>query len=128
MTATRNDQRGFTLISVLIAITMLAVGLMALARTENLLARTQAGTANRAAALSVAQNYVEQLRSRDSSLSTELAVRVDEHGDAATAGIYQRSALVSNDTPTLQRVTVQVDYPGARTPVELTTLIFRGAP
>ena len=70
--------------------------------------------------MSVAQNYVEQLRSRDSSLSTELAVRVDEHGEAGTAGIYQRSALVSNDTPTLQRVTVQVDYPGARTPVELT--------
>lgn len=128
MTARPRNDRGFTLISVLIAITMLAIGLMALARTQSLLTRTQAATARRAAALAIAQDYLEELRSRDSALATESAVAVDEYGDALAGGSYRRSAMVSDDSPTLKRVTVQVDYPGAPGPVELVTLIFRGAP
>lgn len=128
MTARPRNDRGFTLISVLIAITILAIGLMALARTQNLLARTQASTASRAAALAIAQDYLEELRSRDSSLVTESAAAVDENGAAVAGGAYRRAAVVSDDSPTLQRVTVRVDYPGAPGPVELVTLIFRATP
>ncbi len=129
MRAVRRAERGFTLLSVLIAITMIAIGLMSLARTQALLAHTAGGTAARAAALALAQGYVEVLRSRSpSTLSTEAAVAVDGAGQPASLGPYSRSTVVSTDAPNLRRVTVQVAYPGGAQPIELVTLIFGSAP
>jgi type IV pilus assembly protein PilV len=128
-TVRRRDERGFTLISVLVAITILAVGLLALARTQELLARTQGATAYRATALSIARGYVEELRSRDAAtLASEAAVPVDRLGEPSAAGPFSRATVVSSDAPNLARVTVHVGYPQAKQPIELVTLIFRGTP
>jgi len=123
------SERGFTLLSVLIAITMLAIGLMALARTQALLTRTQGATATRATALAIAQEYVEVLRSRDAGmLASESPVSVDELGRPNASGDYYRSTTVSTDAPNLRRVTVQVTYPRASLPIGLITLIFQATP
>ena len=129
MSAHRRSETGFTLVSVLISVTMLSVGLLALARTQALLTRTQGSTATRSTALAIAQAYVEVLRSRDpGTLASESAQAVDAQGQADTQGQFTRSTLVSTDATNLRRVTVQVSYPGAYVPIELVTLIFRGTP
>jgi Tfp pilus assembly protein PilV len=129
MTKRVRNEAGFTLISVLIAVTMLVIGLMALARTQALLAKTQGSTSVRATALAIAQGHVEVLRSRPpATLATESAVGVDELGQPSPGGRFSRTTVVTTDAPNLRRVTVEVSYPGASRPIELVTLIFGGAP
>jgi Tfp pilus assembly protein PilV len=129
MNPRRSNEGGFTLLSVLVAITMLVVGLMALARTQAVVAKTQGNTAVRATALAIAQAHVEALRSQDpAALVSEAAVAVDNQGQPVSGGPFSRTTLVSADAPNLQRVTVRVGYPRTSLPIELVTLIYRGAP
>lgn len=125
----RRQERGFTLVSVLIAIVLLTVGLMALARTQSLLVSTQATVATRSTALAIAQGYTEMIRSRDpATLATEAAVAVDDQGQPSVQGQFSRSTVVTNDAANLLRITVQVDYPRERMPIQIVTLIFRRTP
>jgi type IV pilus assembly protein PilV len=124
----RPKARGFTLISVLLAVTMLTIGLVALARTQALLTSAESGVSSRAVALSVASAYVEQLRGRDPwTLVSEAPVAVDAEGQPAAAGAYRRSTIVTLDQDNLLRLRVLVAYPRGPTPIELTTLIYRPA-
>ncbi|HEY7636139.1 MAG TPA: prepilin-type N-terminal cleavage/methylation domain-containing protein [Gemmatimonadales bacterium] len=117
---------GFTLISVLVAVVMLAFGLMALARTQSILMTAENGVANRSAALSVAAGYLEQLRSRDpATLASEAPVAVDAEGAPAAGGPYYRSTVVTQDQANLLRVRVLVTFARASQPIELITLIYR---
>jgi type IV pilus assembly protein PilV len=126
--ALRNEG-GFTLISVLIAIVMLSVGLVALARSQSMLMTTQNRLANANTALSIARGYMEQVRGRDPwTLATEAAVAVDELGVVNAAGTYQRSMDVTLDASNLARVTVRVTFPRQTMPVEVITLIYRALP
>jgi type IV pilus assembly protein PilV len=125
--AVRRGDRGFTLISVLIAVVMLSVGLLALAKVQSSIVRTQRETALRSVALSVARSYVEEIRSRDPwTLASEAPVQVDLRGQVAAAGPLTRRTIVTQDAVNLLRITVQVDYPGQRQPVQLITMAYRG--
>jgi Tfp pilus assembly protein PilV len=120
------EEGGFTLISVLVAVVMLAFGLMALAKTQSILMAAETGVANRSAALGVAAGYLEQLRSRDpATLVSEAAVAVDAEGQPAAGGPYYRSTVVTFDQPNLLRVRVLVTFTRASAPIELITLIYR---
>ena len=78
MTQTR-DTRGFTLVSVLVALLILTIGLLALARAQALLVSNQTNTANRSTALTIARGYTEVLRSQDPwSLASQPVTTVDE--------------------------------------------------
>jgi type II secretory pathway pseudopilin PulG len=126
MTA-RRGKRGFTLISVLIAVVMLSVGLLALAKVQSSIVRTQRETSLRSTALSVARSYVEEIRSRDPwTLVSGAPVRVDLRGQLAANGPLTRRTIVVQDAVNLLRITVQVDYPGQRQPVQLITMAYRG--
>jgi type IV pilus modification protein PilV len=126
MTA-RRGKRGFTLISVLIAVVMLSVGLLALAKVQSSIVRTQRETSLRSTALSVARSYVEEIRSRDPwTLVSEAPVQVDLRGQLAANGPLTRRTIVVQDAVNLLRITVQVDYPGQRQPVQLITMAYRG--
>ncbi len=123
------DEGGFTLISVLVAVVMLAFGLMALAKTQSILMAAETGVANRSAALGVAAGYLEQLRSRDpATLVSEASVAVDAEGQPAAGGPYYRSTVVTLDQPNLVRVRVLVTFTRASAPIELITLIYRKTP
>jgi Tfp pilus assembly protein PilV len=129
MSQRQPQERGFTLVSVLIAVVLLTFGLMALARTQSILVATQGTLATRSTALAIAQGYTEVIRSRDpATLATEAAVDVDEQGQPSVQGKFSRSTVVTNDATNLLRVTVRVDYPRERMPIELVTLIFRRTP
>ncbi len=125
--AQRRAEGGFTLISVMIALVMLTIGLMALAKVQTSLVRTESDTALRQIALSVARSYTEELRSRDPwSLATEAPVNVDIRGQVSAAGPLIRSTSVVVDAGNLVRVTVQIDYPGQTQPVQIITMAYRG--
>jgi Tfp pilus assembly protein PilV len=125
--AQRRAEGGFTLISVMIALVMLTIGLMAVAKVQTALVRTERDTALRQIALSVARSYTEELRSRDPwTLATEAPVNVDIGGQVNAAGPLTRSTSVVEDAGNLVRVTVQVDYPGQMQPVQIITMAYRG--
>jgi Tfp pilus assembly protein PilV len=59
MRTPRGNEAGFTLISVMIAVILLSLGLIALAKAQGVLARSETDTANRSSALAIAQGYTE---------------------------------------------------------------------
>lgn len=59
----RNHNAGFTLIEVMVAVVILAVGLLGLAKFQSELTRSAAATKDRAAALALAEKKIEDLRS-----------------------------------------------------------------
>lgn len=125
-TTPRQDQGGYTLLSVLLAVFILSIGLVALARTQSGLMASHQNTENRDVATSVASSYMEDLRGRvPSTLVTEPPVKVDARGAADPNGAYTRTTTVTMDNPSLLRVLVSVSYPRMNQPVNLTTLIYR---
>ena len=120
------SERGFTLVSVMIAIILLNLGLLALVKAQGVLARSQTDTATRATALAIAQGYTEVLRSRNpATLASEAAVQVDAEGQPAADGVFFRSSTVTSDAANLLRVTVNVTYPRGTQPITLITLIYK---
>jgi type II secretion system protein I len=120
------NERGFTLISVLLAISMLTIGLLALARTQAILTSSESGVSNKAVALAIATDRMEQLRGADpATLVAEPAALVDANGQPSASGAYQRSVTVTLDQANLLRVTVIVTYPRMTTPVQLEALVYR---
>ncbi len=122
----KRSERGFTLISVMIAIILLNLGLLALVKTQGVLARSQVDTATRATALAIAQGYVEVIRSRNpATLASEGAVQVDAEGQPSASGVFVRSSTITSDAANLLRVIVNVTYPRGTQPITLITLIYK---
>lgn len=125
------NERGFTLISVIIATVMLSIGLLALARTQTALVSTQASLQRRTAALGIAQAYLDEKRSGDLwALASEPAASVDEHGVPSANGPYSRSTSVADvvaGKDEFIQLVVSVGFPGSPNPVQLVTLIYRKA-
>ena len=120
------NERGFTLISVLLAVSMLTIGLLALARTQAILTSSEAGVSNRAIALAIATDRLEQLRASDpTTLATEPPAMVDANGNLSATGAYERSVTVTLDAANLLRLRVTVNYPRMTSPVQLEALIYR---
>ena len=116
---------GFTLISVLVAITLLSVGIMALARMQFTIVRVTREESSRTMALQLATTYLEEVRSRDPwTLSTEAATAIDSTGAVNAAGTFTRQLTVTNLGTQLLRVTVAVTPRDARA-ISLQTMIFR---
>lgn len=127
--STPRGERGFTLISVMLALAIISVGLIAVARTQTNLTATQTNTGNLAVAHGIARSYTEELRGRaPATLASEAAVAVGADGRPAAGGPFRRSVQITDAGPNLLRMTVQVDYPRARQPAELVTMVYRPAP
>jgi type IV pilus modification protein PilV len=122
---TRTREAGFTLISVMMAVVILSIGILALGRSQAMLVRAQATSAQRDIALSIARNYVEEVRSRTTALASEGAVAVDETGTPSAAGAYRRSLTVADLGNNLFQTTCDVTYPRGTRPMQIVTLIFR---
>ena len=119
------NEKGFTILSLLVAIVLLSIGIMALARNSADIVWMQSTAATRHAAASIARAYMEELRSRDpATLASEAVASVNATGVADAAGLYQRSVVVDDFGDNLVQIRVIVNYPRARIPVSLLTLAF----
>lgn len=119
---------GFTLISVMIAVMLLTVGLLALGRTQTVLVAAQATAASRTSALEVARGYMEEVRARDPwVLASEGAVKIALDGRPDAAGPLSRTLVVETADANLLRVRVSVSGTRRDAPIELVTYVYRGA-
>ncbi len=125
------NRRGFTLISVMIAVVILAVGVLALSRTLSgaMAMNTRAGL--RTVALDIARQRMEFLRAQPAAdiatYDDASGTDVNEEGRPITGGKYRRVVIVSQVRTNLVSVTVRVTYPRGTTPVELVTYLYTGA-
>ncbi len=118
---------GFTIISVLMAIVMLSIGILALSRTgtQAMAAQTLAG--NRTTALAIGRAYMEAVRSRPpGQVLSESAITVDRTGTVNSNGVFTRSVEVRDVSHNLKEVRVIVEFPRSTRPIELVTLAYVG--
>jgi type IV pilus assembly protein PilV len=124
----RRDRRGHSLVAVLIAMVLLAVGAMSLLGASASTTTFHTLAQNRTNGLAIARTYLEELRMRDPwTVQSEASVQVDAEGVPASDGHFARRVTVTTVRQNLLQVTVHVDLPRGATPVSLTTAVFRGA-
>ena len=109
------DKRGFTLLEVLIAITIFAIGLLAVATMQVSAIRGNRLGCEVTQATSLGQIQIEALKSAD--IATLIAGGpyndpnnpIDETG--ANGGIFNRSWVIANHTALSREVSVTVTWP-----------------
>ena len=122
-----SQRRGFALLSLMVAVVLLATGVMAIGAANTMRIRTQTQSTMRTTSLNVARTYLENLRGRDPwSLAAEAAVRVNASGAVDPAGAYTRELLVTVERTNLLRIEVVVTGPGTSAPIRLMTNVYRG--
>jgi type II secretory pathway pseudopilin PulG len=125
--APRGQRKGFTLISLMVAVVLLSTGVMAIGAANTTRIRTQTMSSTRSAALSIARTYLERVRGRDVwSIAEESEARVDASGDLNPAGAYTRRLQVTVERQNLLRVEVIVTGPRMASPIRLVTNTYRG--
>jgi Tfp pilus assembly protein PilV len=119
------NESGFSLVSVLIAITMFSAGVLALSRTGAEVVRVQTQASARSTAVGIARAHMEALRARDpGDIESESAVTVDREGQPDNSGQFTRTVNVQDVTHNLKEIRVLVSYPRSTAPIELMTYAF----
>jgi len=125
-------EAGFGMVSVLVAMVLLAVAVVALSSSSTFLVSLQSDASGRSIATSLGIGYMEEVRRRPlESLASETAVRVNASGALDEGGAFVRSLTIEADPSLAEvlRATVEIVYPaglGRRGTVRLETLIHRG--
>lgn len=118
------------MIAVLIAMVLLAVGIVGLSGAGIVIMGVNTEANVRATATSIAVSYMEAIKRR-TTLVSESPEAVNESGDVVADGPFTRSLTVTTEpiAPKAKRLTVWVEYPsgrGRRRQVELVTIVFQG--
>ncbi|MDX2183505.1 MAG: prepilin-type N-terminal cleavage/methylation domain-containing protein [Gemmatimonadaceae bacterium] len=109
---------GFSLVSVIIAMVLLSVGVLALAGANAASLRVASTEGTRSVALQIARSHLEFLRTRSSTtLASEGETRVDETGVAASDGTFRRTVTVRTISADILSVEVKVVSPQEQTVV-----------
>ncbi len=124
--AVQRPDAGMGLISVMVALTLLSVGILSLTQVLTQSVSMQTVTSQRTTALDVARSYMEQVKGRDPlTLASESAVQVNERGELDGSGVFTRQLVVVSVSLHLDEVTVIVTLPRSN-PIELVTWIYDG--
>ena len=124
---------GFGMVSVLVAMVLLAVAAVALSSSSTFLVSLQSDATGRSIATSLGVGYMEEVQRRPvESLASETPARVNASGFLDEGGAFVRSLTIEPDASLagVLRATVEVAYPaglGRRGTVKLETLIHRGS-
>jgi len=125
------NERGISLVSMIVALTLLSIGLSTLVRSSAYTIGVRAGSSNRASAMYIADTYLEQLKIRSNTLTvSETPTMVDRRGTIDPSGVFSRSVDIDRSiAPDLIKATVAVEYSwalGRRRSVEISTFIYKG--
>jgi hypothetical protein len=126
--AARIGQRpGFMLVSVMVAVVLLATAVMAIGAANTTRIKAQTLATSKGAALNVARQHLENLRSQDPwSLVSESGVRVDASGVPSASGDFRRSVAIEVVRQNLIIIEVTVEGQRLAQPVKLVTNAYRG--
>ncbi len=124
--AGRRSDAGFGLVSVLIAIILLAVGITSISQVLTQSVTMHTIVAMRTTALDVARSYMEEVKGRDPlTVVSEAEVRVNDRGLADANGRFTRElTIVSVDLHLVEAVVI-VTLPRSN-PIRLVTWIYDG--
>lgn len=124
---TMNDSKGFTLVSVMIAIVLISVGLLGMFGTQVGAYGMQTHANARTGAVEIARAYMEEVKARDPRTLGSLPTGgqlVNESGTLDPDGHFTREVLIEPGGDHLKQVTVTVDFPKATKAVKLVTLVY----
>jgi type IV pilus assembly protein PilV len=115
----RKKEQGFTMIEILVAISLLLVGLLAVGQMQIMTTVTNSTANQKTTAITLAQDQMEILRTRPYA-------NIETPPLSNTSGMYTRSWIVEANTPAvnMKRVTVTVSWQGKQ--VELQSIIAAG--
>jgi Tfp pilus assembly protein PilV len=120
------------MVSVLVAMVLLAIGVVAISASSAYMVSLQTDASERARATGIAVTYMEEVKMRvPASLASEDTVAVSETGAVAEDGAFLRSLTVIPEpsVPDALRATVSVQYPsgfGRTGTVHMVTVIYTG--
>ena len=123
---------GFGIVSVLVAIVLIAIGVVALSSSSAFMVSMQTDAAERTRASAIAVTYMEQVKTRSpAELISDGPLQVNETGEPDADGAFVRTLTVIPEPSTNDavRATVEVNYPsgfGRRRTLELVTVIYTG--
>ena len=126
------SDRGVGIVSVLVAIVLLSIGIVAISASSAYLVSLQTDAAERARATAIAVTYMEEVKMRlPAGLASEDTVAVSETGAPIADGPFRRSLTVIPEpsVPEALRATVSVQYPsgfGRTGTVHMVTVIYTG--
>jgi type IV pilus assembly protein PilV len=126
------QREGFTLVSVIVAVMLLSVGIMALANAQFYAVRRASLENQKTLAIQLLSAYAEEIRSRDPwTLANEGPVTIDSTGAVNAQGKFVRRLVVSDEAAQLLRaqlwvVPIRANAAAARgDTVRLETMIFK---
>lgn len=121
------NTRGFTLIEVILALTILMVVMVMLARTTGNTVHTNATAANQQAALELAMDRVEQVRADPNYNSLEATYNATESSFPTLPGFSRVTLIVptggAGQPNDYKKVTVTVTGPGITTAITRTVTV-----
>ena len=130
--AVLSSERGFSLLTVLIAVVLVSVAVVALSGTTVYVLSMQTESTTRSTAAGIAAAYMEEVKTRPvATLASESELAVDETGRVNTAQLdFMRELVVeAGPAPKSKLITIRVRYPRGRSRmgrVELVTIIYEG--
>ena len=127
------DDSGFTLIEVIVALTLLAVVLLGMTSATTALARTAATASRSTAALGLVQERITTIQADPAYAQLETRYRGTEPALDGFPGFTRRTSfdavvdsLASGRVLDYKRVTVEVSGPSLPAPVSRTIAVTRG--
>ncbi|ETX00616.1 MAG: hypothetical protein ETSY1_10590 [Candidatus Entotheonella factor] len=106
--ANRCAMAGFTLLEVLIAITVMSVGLLGVSTMLTHITQQQSMNANRAIATTLAREQLEQIKQVDYANVTVANYPQEAYGSMAGYEQFQRTVAIADDTPLANTKTVTI--------------------
>jgi len=102
------DQKGFTLLEALVAMSILTISLLSAIMTTCYVIKSNAMSKNMTFAVNLAQNKIDDLKIADytSGIAGSTETDIDENG--ASGGIFDRTVTVVSENITLEYKTVEV--------------------
>ncbi len=118
-------QRGFTLIEIMVAVTLLSVGLLGMAGLTVGIMRGHKLSSGVTTATALAQARMEDIKRMDYGNVTEVNLPLQDYNDISGYPLYKRDTGIDVDTPDLgmKTVTITVSWDSDASSIAVETIL-----